>query len=265
MVPDPHGILHRHLPAHRFRVTEPRKHQEAVLSRIMLSLLAALSITSPASLQQAPAVQAPASLQAWSRTKSGLHIRDDTAGSGDEAVSGSVVVCSLDISIEDQLVQRVNTQSPAIFTIGGASQVRSKARWSLTVGGDDLFSFTPHERASDSIETVLHEAVCGMRIGGLRRVVVTANSELKLFDEQSAELEIRLLDIRTGFAAAAFRARQPFIKGSQAFFAASLVSDGVSHGLGLSPGAATAAEHAPSAIDAANRWAAEGLDLAGLL
>lgn len=118
---------------------------------------------------------------------------------------------------------------------------------------------------------LLDEAIAGMKVGGTRRVLVLPSSKWSVLEDETIEIEVDLVDVRSGFKAAVTKASGPLrsaLGTAWNLYFFYLITSWFLELVGLVPpsgSASGAASVAAQSVDAANVWAAQGLQSVGLL
>merc|ERR1719269_581417 len=181
----------------------------------------------------------------WVKTESGLSFKEIEAGSG--AVPGPR--------------ETVTIAYKASFLSSGEiiEQTAASRPLTITLGADFLPMF--------------QEAVEGMAVGGTRRVLMPPSSQYSRLEEETIQFELELVAVKTAREAALFKVQQAIGNNRNLFRLALFLNF-----LGVTPPgagapvsdaaflrapelASAAAQHAPVALDAANRWAESALSL----
>lgn len=122
---------------------------------------------------------------------------------------------------------------------------------------------------------VFDEALEGMRTGGRRRVLVLPSSKYSVLEDETIELDLELVAVKSGTEAALVKASRPVgaaLNTAFNLFFFYTVTQFILESVGLLPtgtGSATAAigdvaATAAPHVDTANAWAARGLEAVGL-
>ena len=108
------------------------------------------------------------------------------------------------------------------------------------------------------------EAIEGMAQGGKRRMLVLPSSEFAVVDDQTIEFEIEVVDVKSGTAANLYRIGRPLRSLFRAgvFYLFTMYATELLLGPGTSQNVPLG--DAAQGIDAANQWAAQGLNNVGL-
>ena len=118
------------------------------------------------------------------------------------------------------------------------------------------------ERGGGGGTDIFDEAIEGMQVGARRRVVVPPSSKYAALEDESVELEIQALGVKTGRDKLLFNAQRGAAAVARLAFFYVLTDQLISLVLPVADagGAATSAS-----VDAANAWAAQGLSAVGLM
>ena len=189
----------------------------------------------------------------WVKTESGLSFKEIEAGSG--AVPGPR--------------ETVTIAYKASFLSSGEiiEQTAASRPLTITLGSD--FGFP-----------MFQEAVEGMAVGGTRRVLMPPSSQYSRLEEETIQFELELVAVKTAREAALFKVQQAIGNNRNLFRLALFLTflPDILNFLGVTPPgagspvsdaaflrapelASAAAQHAPVALDAANRWAESALSL----
>ena len=188
----------------------------------------------------------------WVKTESGLSFKEIEAGSG--AVPGPR--------------ETVTIAYKASFLSSGEiiEQTAASRPLTITLGADFLPMF--------------QEAVEGMAVGGRRRVLMPPSSQYSRLEEETIQFELELVAVKTAREAALFKLQQAIGNNRNLFRLALFLTflPDILNFVGVTPPgagaivsdaaflrapelASAAAQHAPVALDAANRWAEGALSL----
>ena len=185
----------------------------------------------------------------WQKTSSGLSFKDLECGGGGFISDGSIVelVYTATVVSTGEVVERTSTSRPLTFV--------------KTATGDK------------SQPSFLQEAVAGMSVGGSRILNVSPSSVYAGSSEETVQFELELTGLKTGAEAALFQ-----VGGMRNIFRTALLlsfvpdvlklvgvlpPDGappLAEPLARASDALVAVAQHPVVADAANQWAASGLD-----
>jgi len=177
---------------------------------------------------------APATI--YSKTPGGLSYKDLNAGEGDEVPTDAIVSISY---------------TATLLSTGKIMEQTSPNR---------AYTFKRGEARSD----IFDESIEGMKVGATRRVLVNPSSKWALLSDDTIDFEIELLEVKTGRSAAVYQAGGVVRQLVNTAFFFLIAQDVIDLVLAVSAPAGDAAAAAPH-VDAANAWAAAGLQSAGLM
>jgi hypothetical protein len=178
----------------------------------------------------------------WQKTEGGLSFKDLECGGVAQPSADSVIEIQYTATLVStgELIEKTSASRPLTLALGSGSM--------------DMFE----------------EAVRGMAVGGRRRLNLPPSSKWAVYDDETIQFEIELVGTKTGFDAALFQ-----IGGLRSIFRTALLLSfipdllklvGVLPPDGAPPlaqaggDAVAAAAHHLVVTDAANQWAANGLN-----
>ena len=188
----------------------------------------------------------------WVKTEGGLSFKEIEAGSGPVPGPRETVTIAYKASFlsSGEIVEQTSASRPLTITLGS--------------------DFLP----------VFQEAVEGMAVGGTRRVLMPPSSQYSRLEEETIQFELELVGVKTAREASLFKVQQAIGNSRNLFRLALFLTflPDILNLLGVAPPgagapvsdaaflgapelASAAAQHAPVALDAANRWAESALSL----
>lgn len=198
----------------------------------------------------------------WAKTLGGMSYKDVEVPQADDAIVAKpddVVSIAYNASIlGGPTIEQVRAKRPLSFVLSNTDD-------KVSADGDDE-SIPPF---------IFTEAIIGMRLGGRRRLLVPPSSRYAMPNaKETIELEIEVVAVRTGPEAIFYK-----LGGFRSLFRLAVVLSffpDIANWINTTPllngGAATTSVDAavalaaanPAAVDAANRWAADGLARLGM-
>ena len=175
----------------------------------------------------------------YEKTPNGLSYKDLNAGEGEIIPADGIVSIAYKATLlsTGQLVEQTSPNRPLTFQRG------------------------------DMRSAIFDEAIEGMKVGAKRRVLVLPSSKFALYDEETIEFEIELVELKMGTSAALYQAGGVARSFARTAFFCLIAQDifnllqGVAGPAPAGEAAAAAAQH----VDAATTWALAGLQSVGLM